>query len=66
MRIVVDPDLCTASGMCALIAPAVFELPSGATMVNVTIEETDDAELIRLAQEAANACPTGAITVEPD
>jgi ferredoxin len=66
MRITVDADLCTGSGMCALIAPKVFELPQGETLAIVTAEHTSDPELVRLAQEAQSACPTGAITVAPD
>jgi ferredoxin len=66
MRIAIDADLCTGSGMCALVAPAVFELPQGTTLAVVLIERTDDPRSFGRAQEAAGASPTGAITVTPD
>ena len=50
----------------ANVAPEIFVLAPGATLVDVTTESTDDARLVQLAQEADDVRPTGAITVEPD
>ncbi|NLB23733.1 MAG: ferredoxin [Clostridium sp.] len=58
MKPVVDRDLCIGCGLCPSIAPEIFEMDDEGKAI-VLVEETDDAA----AQEAADACPVGAITV---
>ena len=58
MKPVVDRDLCIGCGLCPSIAPEIFEMDDEGKAI-VLVEETDDAA----AQEAAAACPVGAITV---
>ena len=58
MKPVVDRDLCIGCGLCASIAPEIYEMDDEGKAI-VLVEETDDAA----AQEAADACPVGAITV---
>lgn len=65
VRIRVDEDLCSASTTCVMLAPALFEMPSGAITAVVKVAEVDDPELVALAREAEDSCPTEAIVVEP-
>lgn len=58
MKPVVDRDLCIGCGLCPSIAPEIFEMDDEGKAIAL-VEETDDAA----AQEAADACPVGAITV---
>ena len=60
----VDPDACVASSTCVLIAPQIFVLESGAGVATVELAVVDDAELIALAREAEESCPSEAILVE--
>ena len=58
MKPVVDRDLCIGCGLWPSIVPEIFEMDDEGKAI-VLVEETDDAA----AQEAADACPVGAITV---
>lgn len=58
MKPVVDRDLCIGCGLCPSIAPEIFEMDDEGKAIAL-VEETEDAA----AQEAADACPVGAITV---
>jgi ferredoxin len=62
-RIALDGALCTASGVCVGISPELFSLPSGAYCAALRAASTDDPALIAAAREAAEQCPTQAITV---
>jgi ferredoxin len=55
----VDPHLCIACGLCADICPEVFEL--GDEYAVIKENAAFDAEC---CQEAADACPTEAITLD--
>ncbi|QBS41214.1 ferredoxin [Nocardia sp. CS682] len=65
MKITIDRHRCIGAGMCALLAPEVFD------------QDTDDGKVRLLdpaplparhavAREAEHACPSGAIDVVPD
>lgn len=58
MNPVVDKDLCIGCGLCPSIAPEVFEMEDDGKAVALVAETSDPA-----AQEAADACPVGAITL---
>lgn len=58
MKPVVDRDLCIGCGLCPSIAPEIFEMDDEGKAITL-VEETEDAA----AQEAADACPVGAIAV---
>ncbi|PXX01678.1 ferredoxin [Mycolicibacterium moriokaense] len=64
MRIHVDAHLCTGHGMCAAMAPAVYELD------DVGFCAVDDADVAPgdydAAQKGVTACPEQAITLEGD
>lgn len=64
MRIEVDYDACASTGTCAQIAPTVFEVrPDG--LLYVLIEQPP-LELHAVVSEAAEMCPTAAITLVED
>ena len=53
----VDRSVCLGSGMCAALAPDLFELDDFANPVHPTIEPDE------VALDAADQCPALAITV---
>jgi ferredoxin len=62
MKAIVDRDLCIGCGLCEEICPEVFEMDDEAlakVIVDVIPADAEDS-----AQEAADACPTEAITIE--
>lgn len=61
MHVSVDTDLCAATGGCTQVAPQVFELGSDG-VVHVLIAEPEP-HLHESVLEAADLCPTAAITV---
>lgn len=62
MRIVVNFDLCASTGACTQVAPEIFEIKSdGYLYINV---EEPTGELEAKAREAAELCPTAAISIE--
>ncbi len=62
MRVVVDFDLCAATGGCAQVCPEVFEVRDDGYLY-VLIEEPSD-DLRDRVVDAADLCPTAAITIE--
>ena len=57
----VDSQLCSGTGLCENICPEVFELKDGVSTVKVDQVPEDAQETCR---EAADQCPTDAITIE--
>ena len=60
MKICINKNDCIGCGLCADIAPEVFEV-DGTTAAYIG-EITDDN--INSATEAADGCPVGAISIE--
>lgn len=62
MKLVLDENKCSSLGMCESVAPDVFEVgeEGGLTILNPTPPE-DERELM---EEAVEACPTGALSIE--
>lgn len=61
MKAVVDPDACIGCEACVAICPEVFEM-RGALAVAYTDPVPPDKEAS--AREAAEACPTSAISIQ--
>jgi ferredoxin len=61
MRVVVDEGTCQHHGQCMIECPEVFQLVSSERLECVA--EPDEA-LRDDVEAAADACPTGSITVE--
>ena len=62
MKITVNFDFCASTGACAQIAPEVFELRSDGYLY--VLQEEPAAELHDRVRQAAELCPTAAITLE--
>lgn len=62
MKVTVDYDKCVSSGSCVAVAPEVFELRDDGFLY--VIQDEPGEELRGAVTEAAELCPTGAITVE--
>lgn len=63
MRIIVDTDVCEAYGQCVLVAGRIFDLGDTDDVVTVIDPEPDEA-MRSVVQDAVDACPVGAISVE--
>ena len=61
MRVVVDFDLCESNAVCMNIAPEVFEVRDDDFLY--VLQEEPGEELADKVNEAADMCPTAAITV---
>ena len=61
MKVKVDFDVCASTGACAQASPEVFELRSDGYLY--VLQEEPGEELRTKVEEAADLCPTGAITV---
>ncbi|NIM05852.1 MAG: ferredoxin [Armatimonadetes bacterium] len=59
MKIMIDRDKCVGAGACVAIAPEVFQLDDDDKSVVIDPEGAP----IEDAQEAADRCPAGAISV---
>jgi ferredoxin len=62
IRVVVDRDICQNHGQCVFAAPQVFELDDDGELVQLQDEVGED--LRDNVEEAADVCPTQAITIE--
>jgi ferredoxin len=62
MKIEVDRDVCASSGMCVLTAPDVFDQDEEDGRVVLLVPDPPE-EFQGAAHQAAQLCPTRAITV---
>lgn len=65
MRVVVDYDVCVSTGVCTNVCPEVFEIRAdGYVYLMGTAEEALNDALVGKVMEAADQCPTGALSLE--
>ncbi len=62
MKVVVDYDACASTGACAQVCPEVFEVRSDGYLY--VLAENPSEDLRDKVTQAADMCPTAAITVE--
>jgi ferredoxin len=62
VKVVVDFDCCVSTGSCTRVAPEVFEIRDDGFLY--VLQEEPGEELRKKVEEAAELCPTGAITIE--
>ena len=62
MKVVVDFDICQSNAVCMEVAPKVFEVRDDGYLY-VLMEEPPESMRAEV-EEAAERCPTGAITIE--
>ena len=62
MKVTVDFDLCASTGTCVQVCPEVFEVRSDGYLY--ILVENPGMELAAQVTEAADMCPTAAITIE--
>jgi len=62
MKVIVDYDICASTGACTQIAPEVFEVRTDGYLY-ILIDEPGE-ELLDKVTQAADMCPTAAITIE--
>jgi ferredoxin len=65
MRISVDQDSCCSAGMCALIAPAVFDQDFLSGQI-ILLDPTPPPEHHKAVREAIQSCPCGVVTEDED
>lgn len=61
-RVIADAEVCIGAGNCVSSAPAIFDLDEEGSVVVRQAEVTGDQAV--LAEEAADNCPSFAITIE--
>ncbi|MFE7741528.1 ferredoxin [Nocardia sp. NPDC057455] len=64
MELRVDRERCISAGMCVWTAPEVFDQDTGDGRV-VLLNRTPAPEQGPVVREAAQVCPSGAITLVP-
>ncbi len=62
MKVSVDFDICASTGACMQVAPEVFEVRSDGYLY--ILQEEPGPELADKVKQAADMCPTAAITIE--
>ncbi len=62
MKAIIDPDLCTGCEACVGLCPAVFGM--GDEDIAVVLVDPVPADAGDDCREAAEACPTEAISIE--
>lgn len=61
MKVTVDYDICASTGSCMQVCPEVFEVRSDGYLY--VLQETPPPELHDRVREAAELCPTAAISL---
>jgi ferredoxin len=64
MKIVVDYDECASNAVCMGIAPDIFEVRDDGFLYVLNDHPAEDQR--EIARQAANGCPTGAISIVED
>ncbi|MGL4362638.1 MAG: ferredoxin [Cellulosilyticaceae bacterium] len=62
MKAVVDQNICIGCGLCASTCPEVFSMNDEGLSVAILADIPEDEE--SAADDAADSCPVGAISVE--
>jgi ferredoxin len=62
VKVSVDFDLCASTGSCMQVCPDVFEVRSDGYLY--VLQEEPGPELAAKVNDAADLCPTGAITIQ--
>jgi ferredoxin len=62
MKVTVDYDVCASTGSCMQVCPEVFEVRSDGYLY--VLQDEPPPELHGRVREAADLCPTAAITLE--
>lgn len=62
MKLVLDENKCSSLGMCESVAPDVFEVGEEGGLTILDPNPPDDQR--ELMEEAVEACPTGALSIE--
>ena len=62
MKVTVDFEVCSSTGACMQVCPEVFEVRSDGFLY--ILQDEPGPELATRLNEAADLCPTAAITVE--
>jgi ferredoxin len=63
MRVTVDRVACESNGVCASIAPAVFDLGDDDELS--VLDETPGEDARGLVERAVRSCPRQALSLEP-
>jgi ferredoxin len=61
MKVSVDYDVCASTGACMQVCPQVFEVRNDGFLY--VLQEEPDESLRKAVEQAADMCPTAAITV---
>jgi ferredoxin len=62
MKVTVDYDVCASTGACMQVCPEVFEVRSDGYLYVLQEEPAEDVQ--SKVEQAADLCPTGAISLE--
>jgi len=62
MKVTVDFDMCASTGSCMQVCPEVFEVRNDGYLY--VLQDEPPAELHDMVREAADLCPTAAISLE--
>jgi len=62
MKVTVDFDVCASTGACMQVSPEVFEVRSDGYLY--ILQENPGPDVADKVREAADLCPTAAITIE--
>ena len=62
-KVVVDRAICLKAGQCYYLQPSIFQADS-LGWPDILIEHPESDDDIEAAEDAAEICPSGAITIE--